>query len=277
MDVSINISGIIRTDFTGINKLYDFYRTASQHRNRNINLNFSELQFLDGNLCALFLSLMYKLMIERQLTFSTNHSFIKEKFNVLVRNGFIQLAEKVADIHKSTLHLKHFSVSKLDEFVEYVQQDLMQHRGLKLDESVAEKIMDSIIEIATNIEIHSNTDHPFFACGQFFPDNNVFKFSMVDLGVGFLPAINKWTNGQITTNQDSIIWALERGNTTKTNEPGGLGLPDLHQFFSNNDGHMQIITGDAFWSTEFSAETVKYKRFHNPCFGTMINLLFSYN
>ncbi|KQS50051.1 hypothetical protein ASG38_03475 [Flavobacterium sp. Leaf359] len=276
MDTLIKISGYVRTDFIGINKLYDFYRSASQYQKRNIVLDFNELKFLDGNLCALFISLMYKLMIERDLTFSTNHSFIKEKFNVLIRNGFIKTDEKINDVQKSTLHLKHFDIKNLDDFVGYVQQDLMQHRGLNLREDIADKIMDSIIEIATNIEIHSNTQHPFFACGQFFPDNKIFKFSMVDLGDGFLPAINKHTSGLISTSHDAIKWAIG-GNTTKTNEPGGLGLSGLNEYFSNNNGHLQIITGDAFWSTELQLQNHSGKKFDIPCCGTMINLLFIYN
>ena len=277
MAVVIEIKGSIRTDFSGIQKLYGFYMEASKHINQTIFLDFYKLNFLDGNLCALFLSMMYRLQINNNLKFSTDHEFIKNRFNVLARNGFIKLEEAISDQQKSTVCLQHFHTDNLDEFLRYVEQDLMSHRGLNLKEEESYKIIDSLIEIATNIEIHSNTNEPFFACGQYYPENGVLKFSMVDLGNGFLPAIEAKTIGQISTNFEAIEWALKNGNTTKMNEPGGLGLSDLRKYFANNNGHLQIVTGDAFWSSEFDGSRIKFQQFGAPCLGTMINLLFSYN
>lgn len=273
----LKISGYINTDFAGIRTLYKFYDAAKEFKNQHISIDFYNLQFLDGNLCALFLSLLHKLTKENNLSFSTDGEFIKKKFHVLARNGFVHFNEEIADVQKSTLGLKYFNVGNLDEFVEYVQQDLGQHRGMKLSEDNSEKVMSSIIEVATNIEIHSNSNEPFFACGQYYPENKVFKFTMVDLGDGFLPAISKSTGGTITTSESAIDWALQLGNTTKVDEPGGLGLPDLRSYFAEKKGHLQIVTGDAFWSTELAESRSRHKKFSTPCFGTIVNLLFSFN
>lgn len=277
MSSEIEISGYVRTDFLGIEKLYDFYNKAILLRDQTIQLNFYNLKFLDGNLCALFISMMYKLQKSNNLTFTTNVEFLKKHFNVLIRNGFVNQNEKVLDEQKSVVYLRRFYVNKLDDFIEYIQTDLMQHRGLNLTEEVSYKIVDSLIEIATNIEIHSNSSEPFFVCGQFFPELGVLKFSIVDFGRGFLPAIKEKTNGEINTHIDSILWALKPQNTTKMNEPGGLGLTDLYEYFTSSNGSLQIITGDAFWSTEFSGSNISCLNFSRPCYGTMINLLFSYN
>lgn len=277
MNSEIEISGYIRTDFFGIEKLYNFYNNALLLRDQTVRLNFYNLKFLDGNLCALFISMMYKLKKSNNLVFTTNVDFLKKHFNVLIRNGFVNQAEKVLDEQKSVVYLRRFFVNDLDSFIEYIQTDLMQHRGLNLTEEESYKIIDSLIEIATNIEIHSNSEEPFFVCGQFFPDMGILKFSIVDFGRGFLPAIKEKTNGQINTDIDSIHWALQPQNTTKMNEPGGFGLTDLHEYFKGNNGSLQIITGNAFWSTELVASNVHCLNFSKPCYGTMINLLFSYN
>ena len=277
MAVVIEISGTISTDFVGIQKLYQFYEEASKHVNQTISIDFYKLNFLDGNLCALFLSMMFRLQVNNNLKFSTDHEFIRKRFSVLARNGFIKLEEAISDDQKSTVCLQYFSTKNLNEFIAYLTDDLMNHRGLNLTEAESYKIIDSLIEIATNIEIHSNTEEPFFACGQYYPENGVLKFSMVDMGNGFLPAIEAKTVGRISTDFDAIQWALKIGNTTKLNEPGGLGLSDLKNYFADNNGHLQIITGTAFWSTEFDGSKVKFQQFGASCYGTMINLLFSYN
>ena len=273
----IAFSGVFKTEFGGIQKLYNFYYQASQYFNDELYIDFKGLIFLDGNLCALFQSMLYRLNKHNKLLFTTDYEFIKNKFDVLIRNGFIPLPSENGDDRKSTICLKQFDVTKPDEFIEYIQTDLMNHRGLNLSDEETEKILYCFVEIFSNIELHSKTEEPFFACGQYFPENGLLKFSIVDIGNGFLPAISAKTNQEINTAYDSILWALKKRNTTKLNAPGGLGLTDLRDHFDQNNGQMQIITGDAFWSTEFDKKTVKYQSFPKQCCGTMINLLFSYN
>ncbi len=277
MAVEIVLSGNIRTDFIGIEKLYQFYANSSKHFDQIIVLNFYNLKFLDGNLCALLLSMIYRLQKSNNLSFTINHEYIKTEFNVFVRNGFVKIKEGFDDNQKSTVNLQLFDVKNLNHFVAYIQNDLMQHRGINLSPETSNTIIEALIEIATNIEIHSNSSEPFFACGQFFPESGVLKFSIVDLGNGFLPAIKSKTNGDILTDYESIEWALKQGNTTKMNAPGGFGLSDLQNLFVNSNGDLQIITGNAFWSTEFINSTINYQEFSTRCHGTMINLLFSYN
>lgn len=273
----IELSGDLKTEFEGVKKLYDFYEKASQYRDVELYIDFKNLDFLDGNLCALLQSMLYKLNKLNNLRFVADFEFIKENFNVLIRNGFIPLPNSVIDDRKSTIGLRQFDVTKPDDFIEYITNDLMSHRGVKLNEDETERILYCFVEIFSNIELHSKTDEPFFACGQYFPDWGVLKFSIVDIGNGFLPAISAKTNQEINTSFDAIMWALEEKNTTKLDAPGGLGLSDLRKYFNENGGQMQIITGDAYWSSEFDNKSVKFQKFDNPCFGTMINLLFSYN
>ena len=100
---------------------------------------------------------------------------------------------------------------------------------------------------------------------------------MVDLGVGFLPAINVKTNGTVNNSYDAILWALIKRNTTKTNSPGGLGLSDLYRFLKDSNGNLQIITGDTFWSIDLEQTLLKKFSFPNPFVGSILNLVFKYN
>lgn len=275
--VRIVISGVYKTEYFGIQKLYDFYYEALQYHNVDIFLDFSGLRFLDGNLCALLQSMLYKLHKSNNVKFTTDFDHVYSKFDVLIRNGFIPHETVGVDNRYSTVGLRQFYSTNPDDFISYIQNDLMNHRGLNLSEDVTEKMMYCFIEIFSNIELHSKTSEPFFACGQYFPEQKILKFSIVDIGNGFLPAISAKTNQYIRTSYDAILWALQEKNTTKMDVPGGLGLTDLKNYFGQGNGQLQIVTGDAFWSSNFERHSIKYQNFPKQYCGTMINLLFSYN
>lgn len=97
---------------------------------------------------------------------------------------------------------------------------------------------------------------------------------MVDLGVGFLPAIEIKTKGKVNNSYDAIKWALEKKNTTREKAPGGLGLYELNEYFNKTNGNFQIITGDTFWSLDMENTVLKKFNFPNPYTGSILNLFF---
>lgn len=66
----------------------------------------------------------------------------------------------------------------------------MLHKGmLPIDKKIKDQIKDDLIELMTNVYYHSNSDNPFFVCGQLYPKDSCLKLTMTDLGEGFLPKI----------------------------------------------------------------------------------------
>jgi hypothetical protein len=222
--------------------------------------------------------MLEKLSIDNNLKFSTDLNFVKERFNVLFRNGFLNNGEVIVDEQKSTITFMSFDPQDKHGFVNYIEKDLLCHRGMpKLDKKTKDNIIDSLIEVFCNIQIHSQSKSSFFVCGQYYPQKGSLVFSIVDLGVGFLPAINIKTTGNINNSYDAIKWALKKGNTTKESKIGGIGLFDLCAYFSKSGGNLQIITGDVFWTTEIDNNVINHFKFDNPYIGSIINLFFNCN
>jgi hypothetical protein len=74
--------------------------------------------------------------------------------------------------------------------------------------------------------------------------------------------------GAITTGEDAIMWAL-KGNTTKKDVPGGLGLKSIQKFCDESQGKFEIISSGAYWNN--------YMLFPNkaqPFCGTIVNIIF---
>ncbi|MFC4691511.1 hypothetical protein ACFO5T_13815 [Dokdonia genika] len=275
--IVLHLSDNIYTNFSGIKRLFDFYKTASDYYNETIYIDFYHLNWFDANLSALFGSILAKLTKENNLKFSTDLKYLEEHFDVLYRNGFLRSDSVVSDEQQSTVSFKSFSIDDKDGFINYVENDLLTHRGMpNLTEDEKDNIIDSLIEVFCNIQIHSKTDEPFYVCGQYYPKQGVLTFSMVDLGVGFLPAIKNKTKGVVNNDYDAIKWALEKKNTTKVGRPGGLGLFDLNTYFGKTNGDLQIITGDTFWSLELENAVMKKFHFPNPYVGSILNLFFKY-
>ncbi len=274
----IDFSDNLYTDYSGINRLFKFYSQASVYYNTTIYLDFYHLTWFDANLSALFGSILSKLSKENNLLFSTDLKFLEDNFEILFRNGFLYSKNKYVDEHKSTVSFRSFTLDDKDGFVKYISEDLMEHQGMpNFDSNQKDKILDSLIEVFCNIQIHSKSKDAFFVCGQYYPKKKTLAFSIVDLGIGFLPAIQIKTNGSIDNHFDAIEWALQKGNTTKVDSPGGLGLSDLYSYFKNSNGNLQIITGDTYWSIDMENTLLKKLNFKTPYVGSMINLFFNCN
>ena len=264
------------TDYSGIKRLFNLYHQASEHFNTTIYIDFYSLQWLDANMSALLGAILYKLKTENNLTFSTDLNFVNDKFCVLLRNGFLTSEEKIIDHYNSTISFRDFDKNDKDGFVTYIENELLSHRGMpKLNTNTKDNILNSLIEVFCNIQIHSKTENPFFVCGQYYPKNDVVIFTIVDLGVGFLPAINLKTKGEITNSFDAIKWSLQKGNTTKDSNIGGIGLCDLYEYFKKSDGNIQIITGDTFWEKNLEKTIFDKRNFDKPFVGSILNLFFN--
>jgi hypothetical protein len=274
----IHLEDSLYTDYSGIKRLFNFYHQASEYYNTTIYIDLYNLNWLDANLSALFGSILHKLSIENNLKFSTDINFLKEKFGVLFRNGFLYSDSTIIDEQKSTITFMNFSTTDKVGFVNYIENDLLTHRGMPdLSAKTKEQIIDSLIEVYCNIQIHSKSENPFFVCGQFFPKKSCLVFSMVDLGIGFLPAINEKTKGEVCNSLEAIKWAITKGNSTKIKKPGGKGLFDLYEYFKGSNGNLQIITGDTFWSVDLESTVIQSYKFDKPFVGSILNLFFNCN
>lgn len=277
--ITVTLKGRIDTSYYGYKKLTSFYQECADHTNDTIHMNLYDLEWIDGNMSAFFDAVLYKLHKENGLRFATDFEFVKKKFDVLLRNGFLDIGEKIEDDRKSTIPMKSFATSDKKGFIDYVEGELMEHRGMPaLEAKVKEQIIQDLIEVFCNSHHHANTTDPFFVAGQYYPRLGELRFTMVDLGDGFLPRINKATNGKINTSLDAINWAII-GNSSKRileKTSGGLGLQNILKYCQETGGNLDIVTGDGYWSSGYTGTIFEGGRDMGPhaFVGTTLNLTF---
>lgn len=257
--------------FSQLIHLYEKYKVES---NKKIFIDFSQIQFLDANMTAFFDAVIYQLKLDCGHEFYLDFQDIKKRFDIFIRNGFLSDSEgQFSPIgHKgSEVRLTRFLSDQDECFYAYLDKQLFDHQAFKNNSSIKDDLINHFFEVFVNIQLHAQTDHPVFACGQYFPYHKSLKFTLVDLGVGFLEPISKFTRQKITEADKAIIWALD-GNTTKIDQPGGLGLSRIKMYCDKNKHSFQIITDGYCWGNNLGLLNLK-KLSHFP--GTTITLEFN--
>lgn len=269
----------IYSDRTGVNQILDFYFKCQEHNDCTIEICLTDLEWFDGNLCSLLGALIYRLNKTNNLYFSVKQSEVEKKFDILIHNQFLPI-EITGDSRKSScIPFKGFEVKDKDGFMDYVENDVLKHSAMpKFEEEVIDKLLDDLGELYGNIDKHAFTEMPFYLCGQYYPKSAVVKFTICDLGIGFLEKIRERIP-EIQTYEKAIQWAAE-GNSSKPDAPGGTGLIGLRRYFADGKGKLQIISGDSMWCSEtaeskpllFPDGSMPLKHFFQ---GTVINLEFN--
>ena len=270
----------ILTNYSGYNQLTRFYHFClEQPSESKFYLDFTDVEFIDGNRGALRWARGDHLNKNHGHIVATSEEIIKERFDVLYRNGFMNEGAPTKDDRNSTIPIRAFKTDDKEGFCNYIANDLLMHRGMPNDltNELKGKINEDLFEVFCNTHYHANTKDPFFVGGQYFPKQGFLKFTMVDLGNGFLPRINKATHGEITHHLDAILWALQ-GNSSKIfleNCPGGLGIKDMLQYCKKSNGVLQVISGNGFWSSDLENTLFERGRELPISFvGSTINLFF---
>jgi len=279
---SYSLVGRIETNKEGYQKLLNFYNYANKHNNCWFNLDITNLEWIDANLSANLFLFCHLLKKKNKIKFFIDYYTLKGYLEVLNRNGFayfvVENKENFLqyDYKDTTIPLKAFKTDDVDGFSKYIENTLLKHQGLdrvKYDDK--DRLKSNYFEVFDNVGIHSNTETPIFACGQFFPNNKELKFTLIDYGDGFLKKIAEYTSDtdKIKVAKRAIDWAV-RGNSSKASAKGGNGLKGIIQYCLRNGGSFHIISDDCYW--EYQNRSVNYHKIENNIKGVTINIIFKY-
>jgi hypothetical protein len=250
VQVVVPLAGSIPTSVMGYSKLIAFEQSCALHYDCLVQVDLSNLVWIDANLSALFEAILYRLFQKNRLTFDIDVETVKQRFPILLRNGFLSYLHPLPDQAGTTVPIGTFQPAEVVEFATYIDDRLLSHPSLRLGNERMYNIRKHFLELFANIELHAQTSLPIFACGQYYPKSYKLKFTLVDLGIGYLPPIQSFTKGAIKSSSTAITWALADHNTTKVaTTPGGLGLKELLSYCQEDAGELHISTGDAYWAS----------------------------
>jgi hypothetical protein len=266
----------IRSDQEGYEFLCQISLNTWKANNTEVTFDFTRNTYFEANLCSPFGALLYFLKEKGNVVKIANLPFcIETEFR---KNGFYTLVDPLF-IHTTSvptvLEFNKFTLLDNFSFQQYVDDRLLGMKGFPtVSPLLKKKINSSILEIFNNCHSHGKCDF-VYTCGEYYQSESKLRFAISDMGVTIRKNVNDYFNSQSRINgQDSIEWAVQRGNTTKKGTiPGGLGLSLIRDFLKLNGGAIQIISSNGYWEEKKGITFAN--TFKDRFLGTIVNLEFN--
>lgn len=236
----------------------NLYELLITNYNKTVVIDMGKVDFFSANLFAVLGACLDSTIEKNGHTVYFKN--INSKISALMaRNKFGRAfsMKKQEDRFESCIDYAMFKAEteQLEEFEKYILLQIFNHKEIPLmSENYKNRIIDNFLEIFNNVIDHAEAKY-VYVCGQFFPKSQSFVFSIVDVGLTFEQKISNYFKicGK-NPPMYSIEWALQSGNTTKLDSPGGLGLTTLMDFLTRNKGSFSIISNNEFYEYNSKGE-----------------------
>lgn len=232
----------------------------------DVLLDFQNALFIRNNYLSIVGLALEKIKLEQgkyNLYPPQNLKVLKAMKDVEFLDKFCEI-EKGTDSYKTMIRYTNISSdsdAKLYEFYDYFQKKLLA-KVQNISEKLANKIMQKVFELFSNVFRHSKSELGLFCSGQFYPSNDKFYFTIVDGGVGIKQNVNVYLKEEFQKNKspfsrkkyqkkdalESIKWAMQEGHSTTGK--GGLGLALLMELIKKSDGQLEIISGNGHYAVK---------------------------
>lgn len=273
----ITIPNDIKSEFEGYDYIITWISKYKDISNTEIIFDFGKVTFLEANLCALIGAIFEMLESKSNTLFVQN---IKPNVETILRkNEFLMPFgfEKIFDNYETSLKYRKFTPTDDLGFNDYIRTELLNKPQFPShSDKLGKEITRNIFEIYENARTHGQCDY-IHTCGQFYPrkPDKPLHFTIVDKGVNIKQNVSAFFNKDIPATE-AIVWAMKKGNTTKTGDTsGGLGLAVIFEFIKLNRGKIQVISSDGFY--EFKNDIIITKKLASIFDGTIINIRFNLN
>jgi len=230
----------------------------------NLLLNFQNASFIRNNYLSIIGLAIEKVKLKEgkcSINPPQNPKVLKAMRDVEFLDKFCEI-EKGADNHKTMIrytNIRNDGDVELFEFYNYFQKKLLA-RVKNISEKLANKIMQKVFELFSNVFRHSKSELGLFCSGQFYPSNNKFYFTIVDGGVGIKQNVNEYFKKKFDETKslfsrkkyqekdaiECIKWAVQEGHSTTGK--GGLGLALLMELIKKSDGQLEIISDNGYYA-----------------------------
>ena len=276
MNVTLNFPVKIDNDYTGIKNLIEIHNEIKKYFFENINLNFSNTRYIAANLSAALGAILDDGIDTNSYEFRYLNTSVK---TILQKNNFLSFYgfEKLEDIYNTTIMYKKFKADSVQSFTEYLYDELFSKCDLpSMTKAFQKQLVGSLVEIFVNADMHGHCQYTY-TCGQYFPNNHILNFTIVNLGQTMRENLIKFTNKSYKdiSGVKAINWAVQEMTTTKDDMTGGLGLTNARKFIEKNNGKIQIISDDGFWQEDIHGTVCK--EFMLRFMGTIVNFEINMN
>ena len=234
-----------------------------------IVLNFEETKLIESNLFAVLGSLIMDL--ERRKNKVRLINFPDSILNLFYTKKMIKGGMK-KDVWKSLIKCQFFKSADEGELTDYLENKIFPERpDVALNPQLKMAIELCVAEIFRNAFAHSNRKEVFIS-HYVSVHNKKLIISIVSKGANMQKLATNMLK-QAQNGMGAIQWAVDSGTTSKPFKHNGMGLFTIRQFIEQNNGKIQIISGNGVWKQVKHRKFSKLTRKEYP--GTIVTLEFN--
>jgi len=265
----IDIPKKVTNNFQGSVLFSDFFERTKACYNEEIILNFEETKLFESNHFAVLACLVAFLERRRnKVRFIEMQESIQNLFNYKK----LENKRNQKRIWKSLIKCQCFTSPDEVSLSDYLEGKIFPNRPeITTNPQLKMAIELCVAEIFRNAFVHSLCKEVFIA-HYFSVYNKKLFLSIVDQGKT-MRDLARVNNNQGLNGVEAIEWAVKEGTSTKSESHKGIGLNTIRQFVKQNQGKIQVLSGNGVW------KQVKHRTFsksYEKSFpGTIITLEFN--
>jgi len=176
---------------------------------------------------------------------------------------------------KNSIPYRQDTILDDQEIMTYLKRKWIGRGWINISPRLRDAIAGHVWETYINVFDHAESTIGIFSCGQYYPNMNLLKLTVVDFGVG-IPASVRWyfrqdPRGEKLTAAQCLNWAFRAGTSTK---PGGrgIGLDLLKAFVQLNHGKLEVYSHEGYALVSHNEE--RYANRSAYFEGTLVNITF---
>jgi len=257
-----------------IQKLFKIWSQVNGY-SEDVRFDFSLCRFLRPNAVA-FLGGLARLIKFRDGKFVFDwHTLNSAVMNSLVQNGFASAFGPSSSTSSGhSIPYREDLNRKPNSIIGYLEDYWLGRGWVHVSPRLRDAIIGRVWEIYNNAFEHSLSKIGVFSCGQHFAMRNELILSVVDFGQGIPAKVRAFLKSDPRASQltaaSCLRWAFQRGNTTKQDEPGGLGLDLLKEFIRINHGKLEVYSNQGY--AIVGSEGERYENRDIDFEGTLIHI-----
>ncbi|MDA8240588.1 MAG: ATP-binding protein [Nitrospiraceae bacterium] len=232
-------------------QLFNIWSQVNDYR-EDVLFNFSGCHFLRPNAVA-FLGGVARLIEFRMGTVYFDWDTLRDDWvkNTLSQNGFAgAFGSSSSGWSGHSIPYREDSKWDANSIIDYLELYWLGRGWVHVSPRLRDAIIGHVWEIYNNAFEHSGSEIGVFSCGQHFHRKDELLLSVVDFGQGIPAKVRTFLSSDPRADQllaaGCLRWAFQRGNTTKEDEPGGLGLDLLKEFIQLNQGKLEVYSNEGY-------------------------------
>lgn len=261
----------VENNYSGISFLNELLFKVQYLDYNKVVLNFGKTVWFEANLVSILgTAINHAINNNKKVEITKISASIESVFR---KNGFLSyygLSDEV-DVYDSTIKYKIFNVNRVEEFANYISDEVIPKIKMTIDKPIEKSLISSLNEVFVNVGQHAQSNS-VYTCGQYYYKNKKVAFTIVDLGKTIPSNIKPILQSYDINDASAINWATKYGNTSRKDDSvGGIGLYIIDEFLKDNNGVFQIVSGSGFWEKDHGVNTMYEMNCSFP--GTIVNII----